>query len=194
MTSHSPFAALAAALPRPEQIQALARSLRPPAWVVDETQNKLVLCINHVLLQEAAAQDRLRHQQGKVIRMTWDAFHCTLKITPAGLFEVSNTLDSSTPDLVIAIESASALDLVKTLAQGQKPKLSIHGDVQLAAEVAWMKDHVRWDAAEDLSKLMGDVASHGLMQGVERVSQGVQSLLNKGNPSCFNREQHKAHS
>jgi ubiquinone biosynthesis protein UbiJ len=36
----------------------------------------------------------------------------------------------------------------------------IEGDVQLAAEVNWLVDHVRWDMEEDLSRLMGDAPAH----------------------------------
>lgn len=37
-----------------------------------------------------------------------------------------------------------------------KPAVSIEGDVQLAAEVAWLVDNLRWDVEEDLSRLIGD--------------------------------------
>ena len=35
--------------------------------------------------------------------------------------------------------------------------LQVSGDVQLAAEVNWLVDHVRWDAEDDLARAIGDV-------------------------------------
>ena len=36
----------------------------PELWVVDEGQQRLVLFLNHVLMQEKQAQDRLLRQKG----------------------------------------------------------------------------------------------------------------------------------
>ena len=62
-------------------LQSLLGSIRPPDWVVDELQNRLVLFLNHVLMQEPAAQDRLRRQKGKPVRVQWGDFHLTLAPT-----------------------------------------------------------------------------------------------------------------
>jgi hypothetical protein len=40
----------------------------------------------------------------------------------------------------------------------------IAGDVQLAAEVQWLVDHVRWDLEEDLSRVIGDAPAHAMGQ------------------------------
>lgn len=47
------------------------------------------------------------------------------------------------------------------------------GDPALAAEVMRLVRHLRWDAEEDLAKLLGDAAAHRLAQGV-RAFFGVQ--------------------
>ena len=46
--------------------------------------------------------------------------------------------------------------------------MDIQGDVQLAAEVAWLADNVRWDVEEDLARLLGDAPAHVLAQTVRR--------------------------
>jgi ubiquinone biosynthesis protein UbiJ len=48
--------------------------------------------------------------------------------------------------------------------RGNKPGVRVEGDVQLAAEVNWLIDHVRWDAEEDLARLIGDAPAHTLAQ------------------------------
>ena len=44
-------------------LHSLLGSVRPPEWMVDELQNRVVLFLNHVLMQEPQAQDRLRRPQ-----------------------------------------------------------------------------------------------------------------------------------
>jgi ubiquinone biosynthesis protein UbiJ len=38
--------------------------------------------------------------------------------------------------------------------------------VQLAAEVNWLVDHVRWDLEDDLARVIGDVPAHTMGNGV----------------------------
>jgi hypothetical protein len=38
----------------------------------------------------------------------------------------------------------------------------IAGDVQFAAEINWLVEHVRWDLEEDLSRLIGDAPAHAM--------------------------------
>ncbi len=54
------------------------------------------------------------------------------------------------------------MDLAQSLLLGDKPAVDIQGDVQLAAEVAWLVDNVRWDVEEDLSRVVGDATAHTL--------------------------------
>lgn len=61
--------------------------------------------------------------------------------------------------------------------QGGKPAVRIEGDVQLAAEVSWLIDHVRWDVEEDLARVLGDAPAHGLVQAVRAMAQAVQQFV-----------------
>jgi ubiquinone biosynthesis protein UbiJ len=66
--------------------------------------------------------------------------------------------------------------------KGEKPGVHIEGDVQLAAEVNWLIDHVRWDVEEDLSKLMGDVAASTLVSMGRQAFQAMQQFIRKPAP------------
>ena len=62
----------------------------------------------------------------------------------------------------------------------------IEGDVQLAAEVNWLVDHVRWDLEEDLSKIVGDVAAHrlgDLARGLATALRGFVASMPRPNLS-----------
>ena len=52
-------------------LQSLATQLQPPPWAVDEAQRRIVLLLNHVLMQEPQAMERLARQKSSVLRMQW---------------------------------------------------------------------------------------------------------------------------
>jgi ubiquinone biosynthesis protein UbiJ len=82
-----------------------------------------------------------------------------LSPTPAGLFERVQTEGF---DLRLTVTDESPLDIATALMRGGKPGVRVEGDVQLAAEVNWLIDHVRWEPEEDVAQWMGDGPAHTL--------------------------------
>ncbi|MFI5447222.1 hypothetical protein [Polaromonas sp. UC242_47] len=156
-------------------LQSLATRFQPPAWVVDEGQQKLVLFLNHVLMQEKEAQNRLLRKKGSVIHVRWGVFALDLLITPAGL--VDRAPAASKPDLLLAVVAESPAVVVQSVLAGKAPPVKIEGDVQLAAEVAWLADNLRWDVEEDLSRLIGDVPAHTLSNLARQALAGLRQFL-----------------
>jgi ubiquinone biosynthesis protein UbiJ len=140
-------------------------------------QNRVVLFLNHVLMQEKAAQDRLRRQKGKPVRIQWGEFHLTLAATAAGLLE--RAAPQATPELRMTLTQASPLALAQTVLTGGKPAVDIQGDVQLAAEVAWLVDNVRWDVEEDLSRFVGDGPAHTLAGFARSTVEALKGFLSR---------------
>jgi ubiquinone biosynthesis protein UbiJ len=136
----------------------LGNRLQPPAWMVDEVQHRVVLFLNHVLQQEPEAQERLARQQGKVVMVQWREMYMRLAATPAGLLD--RAIDTAIPDLTLTITDTSPATLAKAAFRGEKPAIRIEGDVQLAAEVNWLVDNVRWDIEDDLARVIGDGPAH----------------------------------
>jgi ubiquinone biosynthesis protein UbiJ len=158
-------------------LQSLLGAVRPPEWVVDELQNRVVLFLNHVLMQEKAAQDRLRRQKGKPVRIQWGEFHLTLAPTAAGLLE--RCVPDARPELSVTLTQSSPVALAQSVLAGHKPGVDIQGDVQLAAEVAWLVDNVRWDVEEDLSRVVGDATAHTLSRFARLGAQAVKSFVER---------------
>jgi ubiquinone biosynthesis protein UbiJ len=172
MATQSPFSLLEDALqklPLPK--------LQPPAWAVDELQRRIVLLLNHVLMQEAEATARLSRQKGRVILVQWRSVNFRLVATPAGLLDLADA--AAAADLVLTVTDESPLVLLQTTLRGDKPAVRIEGDVQLAAEVSWLTDHVRWDLEEDLARLIGDVPAHTLTQMASGLVAGVRQFAAK---------------
>jgi ubiquinone biosynthesis accessory factor UbiJ len=158
-------------------LQSLLSKLHPPQWVVGEMQNRLVIFLNHVLMQEPAAQERLKRQKGKPVRMQWGDFHLTLAATAAGLLE--RPADGPLPELTMTLTQHSPLAIAQRVISGDKPEVDVQGDVQLAAEVAWLVDNVRWDVEEDLSRVVGDATAHTIGRFARSAAQAVRRFADR---------------
>lgn len=153
----------------------VGQALQPPAWVVEEMQRRLVLMLNHVLQQEPEAQARLKRQTGRVVEAHWRKFSVRLQATPAGLLDLA--LPGLPADLTLTLADDSPWSLAQSALRGEKPPVRIAGDVQLAAEVQWMVDHVRWDLEEDLSRVFGDAPAHAIGSVGRRMVDAVRSFV-----------------
>lgn len=177
--------ALGAAVPDALKPQQLLEMVQPPQWLIDEVQQCIVLLLNHVLQQEPEAMQRLKRQKGKMVALDWQPFNMHLRATPAGLLDVVTQEEvegvSGSADLTITITESSPFTLLQAVARNDKPATRIEGDVQLAAEVNWLIDHVRWDMEEDLSRVVGDAAAHRIAsvgkQVVAQLKQWVEKMV-----------------
>lgn len=166
MASTSPFPVLDTLIDR------VGQALQPPPWFVLEAQRRLVLMVNHVLMQEREAQVRLLKHTGAVVQASWRQFELRLQITPAGLFDLAEP--GVTPDLTLALTQDSPVALARTALRGDKPPVLISGGVPLAAEINWVVEHVRWDLEEDLSRLLGDAPAHALAEAARGAAAALR--------------------
>jgi ubiquinone biosynthesis accessory factor UbiJ len=167
MSTTSPFSFL----------QSLAHRFPPPAWLVDEGQQRIVLLLNHVLMQEQQAQDRLARKKGSVVHVRWGLFALDLQVTPAGLLDRAPA--GSRSDLLVSLAGESPLAVLQSFMGGKPPPVKIEGDVQLAAELGWLAENLRWDVEEDLSRVVGDAPAHALAEGARRLQAAVRQFVSR---------------
>jgi ubiquinone biosynthesis protein UbiJ len=172
MATQSPFSFLEGLL----QNLPLSK-LQPPEWAIFEAQHRIVLLLNHVLMQESEATARLVRQKGRVVLVQWRTLSFKLQATPAGLLDLASP--DASADLVLTVTEASPLVLAQTVFGGDKPAVRIEGDVQLAAEVNWLTEHVRWDLEEDLARILGDVPARMVCQWTSRLVTAVRQFAAK---------------
>ena len=165
MTTTSPFSFL----------ESIASRFQPPSWVVDEGQQRLVLFLNHVLMQEKEAQDRLAQKKGNVIHVRWGLFGLDLLITPAGLLD--RAASAAKPDLLVTVAVDSPMVVLQSVLASKPPPVKIEGDVKLAAELGWLAENLRWDVEEDLSRIVGDIPAHALGDMGRRVFEALKQFL-----------------
>jgi ubiquinone biosynthesis accessory factor UbiJ len=166
----------------PPDLTQMPAWLQPPDWLVREVQQRVVLALNHVLQQENEAMARISRQKGQVVQVSIAQIAMKLVATPAGLLDLAAA--GSKPDLTLTVTDTNPLSLVQATSRGDKPAIQIQGDVQLAAEVNWLVDHVRWDAEEDLSRIIGDAPAHGAMQALRQAGEMLKKFAPaKANPA-----------
>ena len=175
MATQSPFSFL------DDLFNRFAGGIQPPEWMVEEIQRRLVLLINHVLMQEPEAQSRLARQSGRVVEAQWRIFRVRLVATPAGLFDVAPA--ASQPDLTLTLTEESPWELAQAALRADKPPVRIAGDVNFASEINWLVEHVRWDLEEDLSRVIGDVPAHAIGAAGRRMAEALRRFTAPSAPA-----------
>jgi len=155
-------------------LRSMATQFQPPPWAVDEAQRRIVLLLNHVLMREPAAMERLTRQKGAVLLVQWRGFYIRFLVTPAGLLDLAP--EDARADLSLTATDESMSTIAQSLVRGDKPAIRIEGDVQLAADVNWLVDHVRWDVEEDLARIVGDATAHALGTVARRMARVLQQF------------------
>lgn len=169
MATQSPFSFLSGLAER------VMAGPQAPEWLVSEMHQRMVLFLNHVLMQEKEAMDRLLRQRGRIARVQWRQYSVALLVTPAGLFDVAP--EGAAPDLMLEVTETSPFSLAQTALRGDKPSIRIEGDVQFAAEINWLVDNVKWDVEEDLARLIGDVPAHTVAKVARTAAQALRQFV-----------------
>lgn len=131
--------------------------------------------LNHLLLQNPWAQDALRPYAGNVVGLALPPLQATLFILDSGLF--APAADNAVEDASIHMPF-SALPRLLLQPQEAASLAELQGDTELASAVGKVLRQMRWDAEEDLSRIVGDIPAHQLTQAGARIKNelGRQAL------------------
>ena len=127
--------------------------------------------LNHLLSQSGWAQQRLAKFAGKTARFNIAPFSFSYTVKADGT-------------LLKAAADASA-DVICTIAPSLLPRLLLKdasafssiqstGDSALLAEIFYLSKHLHWDAAEDISRVAGDIAAERLVHLAESTHQQLR--------------------
>jgi ubiquinone biosynthesis accessory factor UbiJ len=163
--------------------------------------DRLTLLINHVLGAEAAATARLQPHSGAVLALALPNWPALLppppvlawRVTPAGLLDwcgaPTGAPAAAAPaaTLQITLDAGNPALLLAQALAGEQPKVQIEGDAQLAGDVNWLMQNLRWDVAADLERLFGPAVAGPLHQlgrmlagAVRKALEGAASLASVG--------------
>lgn len=120
-------------------------------------ESPLVLALNRLLEAESWARERLAPFAGETVELRAPP----LPALRFAIVEGGRLAPGAAASLTLTLTPES----LPALARGEEHfmrSVGIEGNAQLAQEVLYLARHLRWDAEEDLSKLMGDAAAHRL--------------------------------
>ncbi len=145
---------------------------------------RLTLLLNHVLAAEAVATDKLRPHAGRSVALTLAGWPALLpappplawQITPAGLLEWCPVVGTGA-DLALSIDASNPALLAARALAGEPAAVQVEGDAQLAGDVNWLIQNLRWDVAADLERLFGPLAAQQLQQFGRSAAAGLRAAL-----------------
>lgn len=127
--------------------------------------------LNHLLRQNAWAQQRLVRFAGRTARFDIAPFSFAYTILPDGMLQTAEPATS--PDAVCVI-APTLLPRLALHDEGAHSEVRTEGDAALLTEIFFLSRNLRWDAAEDLSRFIGDIAAERIVQGVQTANRNLR--------------------
>jgi len=122
--------------------------------------------LDHLLGGAIWAQARLKPFAGRRARIEMPPLVFAFEITPHG--RLQRNPDPAVTDVTIRLPADTPfllpLGLEKVIANAL-----VEGNAEFATELSFVFRQLRWDAEEDLSRVIGDIPAHRLMQGTQRL-------------------------
>lgn len=132
--------------------------------------------LNHLLDQSGWALQRLAGFAGKTARFNIAPFSFAYTIQPDGTLRAADKNSSADASFIISPSLLPRLALHDETAFTQ---IQSSGDTALLAEIFYLSRHLRWDAAEDISRVTGDIAAERFVRLAETGHQQIRdSALN----------------
>ncbi|HEY4072420.1 MAG TPA: sterol-binding protein [Herbaspirillum sp.] len=144
--------------------------------------------INHLLVQEPWAQQTLLAHGGKTAAIDTGALVLRLRVTADGFVEAGDdagkdaagevakeaTNEAPASDVTIKIK-LSDLPLLAVNAERAFSYVKIEGDADFANAISQVGQNLRWDAAHDLSKVIGEIAAQRLVSTAQSATTAMRS-------------------
>ena len=124
--------------------------------------------VNHVLKSAPLAMERLRKHAGRTAAFHVGPFTVALTIQTTG--QVAAAVPGASRDLEVRI-SPFLLPRLAAREEAAFREIEMEGDMELAQEVSYLARNLTWDAEEDLSKVVGDIAAHRFFSGARSMAK-----------------------
>lgn len=118
--------------------------------------------LDHLLGGANWAQARLKPFAGRRARIEMPPLVFAFEITPHG--RLQRNPDPAVTDVTIRLPADTPFLLPQGLDKVMAGAL-VDGNAEFATELSFVFRQLRWDAEEDLSRVIGDIPAHRLMQG-----------------------------
>ncbi len=132
--------------------------------------------INHLLAQDAKARAQLSAHQGKVVCIDAGMIHVRLQANAAGF--VDTVTADVVPNVTLQI-NISDIPLILANRERAVSYVKIQGDADFANTISQLSQSLRWDAEDDLSRVVGDIAATKIVSGVQSTAAFAKSNAQK---------------
>lgn len=140
------------------------------------TFNFAPAAINHLLDNEPRAKAKVAAHAGKVALFDLGVVSLKFKAGADGLIE---TATGEEPAQVTIHVKLADLPLILQHRDRAFSYVNIEGDADFANAISQVSQLVRWDAEEDLSKVVGDIAAVRLVAGAKTAFNNVRTTQQK---------------
>ena len=129
--------------------------------------------MNHLLAQEPWARAKLAVHQGKTACFDLSVLRINLMITVDGMVSLAEQ-DAAPSNVTIRIKPEQ-LPLILQNRERAFSYVTVEGDADFANTISQVSQSLQWEAEEDLSKLVGDIAAIKIVAGAKTAFQTVKA-------------------
>lgn len=120
--------------------------------------------INHLLAQDAKARTQISAHQGKVVCIDAGLIQIRLQANAAGFVDAADK--ALTPNVTIRVNPTD-IPLILANRDRAVSYVKIEGDADFANTISRLSQTLRWDAEDDLSRVVGDIAATKIVSGAK---------------------------
>ena len=131
-----------------------------------------VTALNHLITQSGWALQRLNKFAGKTARFDIAPFSFLYTVNDNGTVRMAD--NDAEADAVFLI-APSLLPRLAFKDDGAFTQIQTSGDAALLTEIFYLSRNLRWDAAEDISHVTGDIAAEKIVQLASATQQQIRS-------------------
>jgi ubiquinone biosynthesis protein UbiJ len=132
--------------------------------------------VNHLLSREPWARDRLAPHAGKVACLDAGLAAARLKVAADGMLHAAAS--DAEADVTIRMKMAD----LPAIAQDRERAFSyvrVEGDAEFANAISQLSQSLKWEAEEDLSRWIGDIAARRAVAGAKAAAEAAKSTGQK---------------
>jgi ubiquinone biosynthesis protein UbiJ len=129
--------------------------------------------LNHLLHDAAWARARLAPFHGATIRVVVPPMISTFSVAADGTLRADS---DAQPAATITLSPAVAFRLLVAKDETARAEVDVQGDAALAGALTRVLAALEWDAEEDLSRVVGDVAAHRMASAARSLADWHRQL------------------
>ncbi|MCP1574407.1 MULTISPECIES: ubiquinone biosynthesis accessory factor UbiJ [Herbaspirillum] len=150
--------------------------LPDPTTLALDPMKPAAAVINHLLAQEPWARSTLMAHAGKVACIDTGVMPLRLKVSGDGYLQ---EVPADAPANVTIRLKLSDLPLIAANRERAVSYVKLEGDADFANAISQLSQKLRWDAEDDLSRVVGDVAATRIVAGARELFDAARNTGRK---------------